>query len=87
MGAKSAVVTINSSGTETWKSGLIDANMQANDIELASDGFVIVGHTYGKQSENCFPECGVIKGHMKKLSGDGTIKWTQDYGNYKGGVN
>lgn len=60
-----------------------------NDLELASDGLVLVGHKYGQaEGWNCwFTACGTIKGHMMKLDSGGTLEWTQDYGNYPGGVN
>lgn len=85
VGAKSAAVKLSSSGSEVWKSGQLDKDSQMNDLELASDGLVLVGHKYSNQSEGCTPSCGVIKGHMIKLDDSGNKKWTKDYGNYSGG--
>ena len=86
-----AAVKLSSAGALTWVSKQLDTNAQMNDLELASDGLVLVGHQYGKQDEadgwNCwFEPCGTIKGHMMKLDNDGKLEWTQDYGNYPGGV-
>lgn len=88
-GTKTAAVKLSSTGSETWKTGQLDSGAQMNDIELASDGVVVVGHKYSTtKSTGCGGDtCGVIKGHMKKLSATGTVEWSQDYGNYGGGVN
>jgi len=42
-GTKSAAIKLSSSGAETWATGQLDANSQMNDIELTSDGLVLVG--------------------------------------------
>lgn len=42
---KSAVVKLDSSGTEVWNAGYM-SNIQLNDLELASDGLVAIGHQY-----------------------------------------
>lgn len=49
-----------------------------NDLELASDGLVLVGHKYTPQTENCmsFEGCQNIKGHMMKLNTAGALQWT-----------
>lgn len=47
-GTKSSVIKLKSDGTEDWKSGQLDKNAQMNDLEIASDGYVLVGHEYGK---------------------------------------
>jgi len=63
-----------------------------NDIELTSDGMVLVGHKYSKSTAGCAwgawgSGCGVIMGHMMKLNDAGAVQWTKDYGNYPGGKN
>ena len=43
-----------------------------NDLTLASDGVVLIGHEYSKQEEDCWGDgCGVIAGHMIKLDTSG----------------
>ena len=86
VGKKAAAIKLRRSGTEVWKTGQLDAKAQMNDIELATDGLVLVGQKYSKQSEGCTTNtCSVIKGHMIKLDSTGTKQWTKDYGNYAGG--
>ena len=75
VGAKSAVVKLNADGTEVWKTGLINANVQLNDLTVNSDGTVATtGHEYGKQETDCwFEGCGTIKGKVIKLDASGNV--------------
>jgi hypothetical protein len=92
MGTKSAAVKLDSAGAEQWATGQLDANAQMNDIEVASDGVVLVGQKYSKSYVGCITfsrffssGCGVIIGHMMKLDTSGAVQWSKDYGNYAGG--
>jgi len=61
-----------------------------NDLELASDGLVLVGHEYAPTTEkDCWPNkpCGAIKGMMMKLDAQGSFQWKKSYGNYPDGIN
>ena len=40
----SMVAKLDSSGQEEWNTGTFDESIQLNDLELASDGLVLVGH-------------------------------------------
>ena len=82
-----AVVKLDSAGEEVWKTDEYAAT-QINDVELASDGVVAVGHTYDSQKKGCwFSGCGIILGNMIKFNDDGEEEWSETYGNYPGGVN
>lgn len=85
---KSCVIKLNGSGTEVWKTGQIDSAIQSNDLEIATDGVVLVGHRYSTSSTGCDnSSCSVIKGAMMKLDTAGTKVWGYEYGNYAGGKN
>ena len=43
IGPKSSIVKLDSSGTEIWTASDIEET-QLNDLELASDGLVAIGH-------------------------------------------
>ena len=60
-----------------------------NDLQIASDGLVLVGHAYmPKITEGCwFDGCGSIAGMMMKLDTNGNKQWSKTYGNYPGGIN
>ena len=75
VGAKSAAVKLNADGTEVWKTGLINANAQMNDLTVNSDGTIaMTGHEYGKQETDCwFEGCGTIKGKVIKLDASGNV--------------
>ena len=40
------VIKLDSTGQEEWNTGEISEFIQFNDLELASDGLVLVGHKY-----------------------------------------
>ena len=42
----STVAKLDSSGQEEWNTGMISESIQLNDLELASDGLVVVGLKY-----------------------------------------
>ena len=85
-GTASAVIKIDKNGNEVWKTGQLDSKAQMNDLELASDGLVVVGHKTYTTNNGC-SNCSIIKGHMKKLDTSGKEQWSKDYGNYGGGKN
>lgn len=83
-GATCNLVKLASDGSLTWDSGdTLNANGQMNDLEVVSDGVVIVGHIYGTADNTKFSS---ITGHMVKTDLLGVQQWTQDYGNYPGGL-
>jgi hypothetical protein len=45
-----------------------------NDLYIATDGFVLVGHEYSDKTDGCWwGGCPVVKGKMMKLATDGTL--------------
>jgi len=86
---KSGVAKLTSSGTEIWKTNT-DETYQLNDLEVNSDSsIVLTGLIYGTQKKRCRGKngCGTIFAYLTKLSSTGSIEWSKEYGNYRGGVN
>lgn len=91
IGHHSGLVKLTSAGVETWRHNILDSTVQYNDLEINSDSTItLAGHQYRNVTETnrCwFRDCGAISGIMTKTKTDGTIDWSKNYGNYKGGVN
>ena len=78
---------LDSSGTEVWNAG-DRGEVQLNDLELASDGLVAIGHKYTNTEKGCwFKGCISIDGYAVKLDANGDQEWDNTYGNFPGGVN
>lgn len=70
------VVRINSSGSEEWKTALVDHG-EATEIAVVDDGFVVTGHVQVNNG---------IDGSVTKIDKEGNILWEQNYGNPEGGM-
>lgn len=83
-GSTCNLTKLSSDGSLSWETGdTLNSNGQMNDLEVVSDGVVIAGHIYGTADNTKFS---TITGHMVKTDLSGVQQWTQDYGNYPGGV-
>lgn len=78
-GTATSIVKLASDGSETWNTGSDHIELgQMNDLVVKDTSLYLAGHIFTT----------TIFGRMVKIDAtDGSMEWTQDYGNYPGGVN